>query len=83
MRSLRRVAGTLLLVAATALVVPAPADACPSCKDAVAAQGSEASRLSNGYSYSILLMIAMPLALMGTGAFFLARAARRGTLPPL
>lgn len=82
MRSPRRVAGTLLLAAATTLA-PLPAVACPSCKDAVAAQGSEAARLSDGYSYSILLMIAVPLSLMGTGAFFVARAARRGMLPPL
>jgi hypothetical protein len=69
-------------LAAPALA-PAPAVACPSCKEAVAAQGGDAARLSNGYSSSILLMIAMPLALMGTGAFVIARAARRGALPPL
>jgi hypothetical protein len=70
-------------MAAALALSPLPAAACPSCKDAVAAQGSDAARLGEGYSYSIVLMIVMPLALMGTGAFFLARAARRGVLPPL
>jgi hypothetical protein len=74
---------TLLMVVALAAIAPAPADACPSCKEAVAAQGGDAARLSNGYSYSILLMIAMPIALMTGGACLIARAARRGVLPPL
>lgn len=39
--------------------------------------------MADGYNYSILLMMATPLALFGTGAFFVARAARRGALPPL
>ena len=82
MTSLQRAAGTLLLAAAATLA-PTPTVACPSGKAAVAAQGSDAARLSDGYSLSILLMIAMPLALMGTGAFVIARAGRRGTLPPL
>ena len=82
-RSSIRALFVVLVLTATAALAPAPAVACPSCKDAVASQGDDAARLSNGYSSSILLMIAMPLALMGTGAFVVARAARRGSLPPL
>jgi hypothetical protein len=81
MKSSRRAAGTLTLLAT--LLATTPATACPSCKEAVASQNSDAARLSSGFSYSILLMIAMPIALMGTGAFALARASKRGTLPPL
>lgn len=70
-------------------LVAAPAgmpkvSACPSCKEAVATQGAdEARRLSTGYFYSILLMIAMPLTIFSTGAFVIHRAVKRGALPEL
>ncbi len=57
------------------------ASACPNCKEAVANQGGDAARLADGYSWSILLMMAMPFALLGTGTIFVARAVRRGDLP--
>jgi hypothetical protein len=58
--------------------------ACPNCKEAVANQdGSDAKRLADGYSYSILFMMAMPFTLLGTGAFLVARAVKRGGLPEL
>ena len=57
------------------------ASACPNCKEAVANQGGDAARLADGYSWSILLMMAMPFALLGTGSIFVARAVRRGDLP--
>ncbi|WP_435006903.1 hypothetical protein P12x_004350 [Tundrisphaera lichenicola] len=58
--------------------------ACPNCKEALANQGGpEAQRLADGYSYSIMAMIAMPFTLLGTGALLIARAARRGTFPEL
>lgn len=65
------------------LALAHPAAACPNCKEAVANQpgGSEAARLADGYSYSILLMMAMPFALLGTGAFAVTRAVRRGAFP--
>lgn len=81
MMSLRRIAGCLALFAA--LLATPPATACPSCKEAVASQDASAVRLSSGFSYSILLMIAMPMTLLGAGAVALVRASRRGTLPPL
>jgi hypothetical protein len=71
-------------------LVARPAAACPNCKEAVAAQdsiageeGKPASSSANAYNYSVLFMMAMPFTLLGTGAFFLARAVKRGTLPEL
>ena len=43
----------------------------------------DAARLKDGYYYSILLMIATPFALLGTGAFLVARAMKRGALPEM
>jgi hypothetical protein len=58
-----------------------PATACPNCKEAVAAQPSEVAGMARGYNYSVLFMVSMPFALLGTGAFFVARAAKRGAFP--
>ena len=63
------------------LLLAGKASACPNCKEAVANQGGEAARLANGYSYSILLMMAMPFTLLGTGAYLVTRAVRRGGMP--
>jgi hypothetical protein len=67
------------------LVVGLACDAlgCPNCKEALANQDGDALRLANGYSWSILLMIAMPFALLGTGTMMLVRAVRRGGFPKL
>ncbi len=60
------------------------ASACPNCKEAVASQNpEEAKRVANGYFYSILLMIAMPITLFSTGAFMITRAVKRGALPEM
>jgi hypothetical protein len=80
----RKLAAALGLALALGLGSPAPAPACPNCKEAIAAQNpEEAQRLKSGYFYSILLMIAMPATLLGTGAFVIARAVRRGALPEM
>ena len=42
-----------------------------------------AERLSRGYSYSILFMMAMPFALLGTGVLMVARAVRNGSVPEM
>ncbi len=64
--------------------VPAPALACPNCKEAVANQLPEAAaRLSRGYSYSIMLMLLMPVSLITGGTFAVIRAVKRGALPEL
>jgi hypothetical protein len=56
---------------------------CPNCKDAVADGAGETDRLQDGYSQSILLMIAMPLVLAGAGGTMIVRAVRRGAFPEL
>ena len=56
---------------------------CPNCKEAVANQDGDAMRLANGYSWSIILMIAMPFTLLGTGMMMIARAVKRGDLPEM
>ena len=77
MRIARRLALTLALVVGAAGV----ARACPNCKEAMATQTGDASKLKDGYYYSIIIMMAMPFALLGTGAFFVVRAVKRGDLP--
>ncbi len=71
------------LVLGLALLLPSAANACPNCKEAVASQPEQAERISSGYSYSILFMVAMPFALFGTGALMIARAVRKGALPEM
>ena len=39
--------------------------------------------MKDGYYYSILLMMGMPFLLLGTGAFFVVRAVKKGFLPQL
>jgi hypothetical protein len=72
-----------ILVLAVALASPLPATACPGCKEALANQTGDAAKLKDGYYYSILFMIGMPFTLLGTGTFFLVRAVKKGSLPPL
>ncbi len=72
-----------LLGLALILATAPEASACPNCKEAVANQDDDAARLADGYSWSILVMMAMPFTLVGTGSFFIARAVKRGTLPEM
>jgi hypothetical protein len=73
------------MVVATLLLIQVanPAAACPNCKEAVSLQTGEVASLSNGYNWSVLLMLAVPFSLLGTGAFMVHRAAKRGSLPEL
>ena len=66
-----------------ALAIAPRASACPNCKEAVANQDDDAARLADGYSWSILVMMAMPFTLLGTGSYLIARAVRRGSLPEM
>ena len=81
MRTTRRLLPWPALLIAFGLAGEAPA--CPNCKEAVANQDGDAMRLANGYSWSIILMISTPFALLGTGTIMIARAVRRGGLPEL
>ncbi len=59
------------------------ASACPNCKEAVAAQPADMAATARGYSWSIMLMMSMPFTLLGTGAFMVARAVKRGAIPEM
>ncbi|MEJ7637701.1 MAG: hypothetical protein WKF75_06845 [Singulisphaera sp.] len=59
------------------------ASACPNCKEAVAAQPADVAATAQGYNWSIMLMMSMPFTLLGTGAFLVARAVKRGTIPEM
>ena len=76
-----RTASSWIAAACLSLALAGSVSACPNCKEAVANQGGDAARLADGYSRSILLMMAMPFALLGTGGFFIARAVKNGALP--
>ena len=77
---MRRVIALIVVLAALS---PVTARACPNCKEAVSAQPSELQGIARGYNYSVMFMLAVPFGLVGAGAFFVTRAARRGQLPPL
>ncbi len=81
MSKVKRVA--LAIVVAATLLSPQTIQACPNCKEALAAQTGDGARLKDGYFYSILLMMAMPFSLLGTGAFFVVRAVRKGSFPEI
>lgn len=72
-----------LVLLALAAFAPTPrANACPDCKGALAEQDG-GQKLADGYSWSILVMIGMPMALLGTGSFLVYRAAKDGLIPEL
>jgi hypothetical protein len=54
------------------------AQACPNCKDGIAATGSaEATAIARGYALSILIMLAMPFTLVGSFGLYVWREMRR------
>lgn len=79
-----------VLAVAFGIASAGPVRACPNCKEAVAAQDSNSARegkpttfMQHGYNWSVLFMMVMPFTLLGTGAFFVARAVKRGALPEM
>jgi len=60
-----------------AVVTGADAFGCPNCKDAVAANDPDAMNLARGYFYSILIMLAMPIALVSSFGAYVWREMRR------
>ena len=81
MRTLKKIA--LIAAISSAPISGGAAMGCPNCKEALASQTGEGANLKDGYFYSILLMMAMPFTLLGTGAFFVVRSVKRGSLPEL
>ena len=65
------------------MTLASPAWACPNCKEAVSLQPAEASRMSDGYNWSVMFMLVVPFSMIGTGGMLVHRAARKGLLPEL
>jgi hypothetical protein len=57
--------------------------ACPNCKEAVSLQESEMANVATGYNWSVVFMLVVPFSMMGTGAFMVRRAVKRGLLPEM
>ena len=75
MKTAVRVAAVVILLA---VLVPAIAAACPLCKEAASvADKPGSSSMWRGMYWSILLMVAMPFAMVGTMIFAVVRARRR------
>jgi hypothetical protein len=83
MRPVPRTLTSLLLSLVLMLGVTGTVTACPNCKEAVSAQPSEMAGMARGYNWSVLVMLAVPFALLGTGTLMVVRAAKQGTLPEL
>lgn len=88
---MRMLASRLLLAGMLCLFATTPAISCPNCKDALSRQehlegpgsGAGAGDFATGFSRSVLLMMAMPFALLGVGTVAVVRLARRGGIPQL
>ena len=59
------------------MVAVSDAFGCPNCKDAVAGADPDAMNVARGYFYSILIMLAMPFALVGSFGAYVWREMRR------
>ena len=75
-RSQRISTAVLILGLAIVLGSASVASACPSCQSALATDGSQGD-LARGIYYSVLFMMAMPFAIVGTFAGFAYRAVKR------
>jgi hypothetical protein len=73
----------LIFSAVFLLMMAGGASACPNCKEAVSAQPAEVANMAQGYNWSIMLMLGVPLSLAGTGAFMVRRAVKLGMFPEI
>jgi hypothetical protein len=75
----------LVMVIATVIWLwsPAAVIACPNCKEAVSASEGQVANMASGYNWSVLFMLAVPFSMLGTGAFVVHRAVKRGALPEM
>ena len=69
---------TVLSICLAIALVTLAADAfgCPNCKDAMVTGDAEASNVARGYFYSILIMLAMPFALVSSFGAYVWREMR-------
>jgi len=65
------------LVVCLLVILAGVSEACPTCKDGLAAADSQGANIARGYFYSILLMIAMPFTLAGSFGLYVWREFRR------
>jgi hypothetical protein len=72
-----RHAVSLLAVVAVVFALAAAAEACPTCKDAIAASDPAHQNMARGYFYSILFMMAMPFVLIGSFGGYMWLEVRR------
>ncbi len=56
----------IAMAVALVLLIASVAAACPTCKDGVAQSDPHGQSIAAGYYYSILFMMAMPFAILGT-----------------
>jgi hypothetical protein len=70
----------LAMVMALVLLIASVAAACPTCKEGLAQNDPLGQSMAAGYYYSILFMMAMPFAILGTFgslAYFSIRRAQK------
>lgn len=65
------------LVVCLLVMLAGVGEACPTCKDGLAAADSQGANIARGYFYSILLMLAMPFTLAGSFGLYVWREFRR------
>jgi hypothetical protein len=77
--------GLVTIALGTLVVLQAgpSARACPNCKEAVSLQSGDAASQADGYNWSVMFMLVVPFSMMGTGAYAIRRAVKRGSLPEL
>jgi hypothetical protein len=67
----------LFAVLAVIITTASVAWACPGCKDALAENDPEKNSLVKGYMYSILFMLAVPMAILGGFSAYMYRLVRK------
>lgn len=79
---------TVAFALLTALTFAQAARACPNCKDGIAhydatngRAGASTNGLSAGFNYSVMLMLAVPIGILGFGSMKIRKLAREGRLP--
>jgi uncharacterized paraquat-inducible protein A len=65
-------------VLALVLLIASVAAACPTCKEGLAQTDPHGQSIAAGYYYSILFMMAMPFAILGTFGSLAYLSIRRG-----
>jgi len=83
MRTVRGVARVLAVAVVLSVQGASEVMACPNCKEAVSATSSEAANMADGFNWSVMFMLSVPFSLLGTGAFMVRRAVKKGAFPEL